>query len=56
MAKKLMDETFESVFGSKVVNAVKYVMEYLCKYNFVAEFEQLQPVYKQSIIRLFSFW
>ena len=40
----LMDETFESVFGSKFVNAVEYVMEYLCKYNFVAEFEQLQPV------------
>ena len=45
-----MDETIESVCKEKFVNAVKYVMEYLCKYNFVAEFEQLQPVYKRSII------
>ena len=36
----LMDERFQSIFGYKFVNAVKYVKEYLCKYNFVPEFEQ----------------
>ena len=48
----LMDERFQSIFGYKFVNAVKYVKVYLCKYNFVPEFEQ--PVYRRSIIWLFS--